>query len=157
MTLAAEFTERDMGMNRIIQELKLIDRSYTMVGFPDGKDKTRDDGKMTNATLAAIHEYGVVSQGIPSRPFMRQSVDGNIEDIQKVSNRLLQGIYAGKYGTRKALGRLGEYFTGVIKQTIDKQRFKPLKPATISRKKSSKILIDTSVMRNSITHKEVIS
>jgi phage gpG-like protein len=58
-------------------------------------------------------------------------------------------------GTEQGLRRAAAYLEGEIKKTITAGRseWKPLKPATIRRKGSSKPLIDTGKLRASITHR----
>lgn len=55
---------------------------------------------------------------------------------------------------RGALAAIGELYTDQIKDKILKGPFKPLSDITIHRKGSSRPLIDTAQMRNSVTHRE---
>ena len=67
-------------------------------------------------------------------------------------NRLLNG----QQGAKKTLSRIGEYWVGRIKFTILRVRFKSNHPATVTKKGSSRPLVDTGQMINSIDHREVM-
>lgn len=56
------------GLAKLQNRLKELTKDKVFVGVPDGGG--RDDGKMTNAQLAYIHENGSPARGIPARPFL---------------------------------------------------------------------------------------
>lgn len=149
MTLATNITDTDKGWKRIKSALLAAQNYGTAVGLPGNVGLAP-----TLAERAATQEYGSRDGKIPSRPFMRQAFDGNTKRIEQHMNNEIAAVIDGKYGPKQALSRVGEFFVGVIKSTIRRGDFKPLKPATILRKGSSRPLIDTGEMRNSITHKE---
>lgn len=69
-------------------------------------------------------------------------------------NRIPQFVERFRQQRRRALATAGAFLEGEIKQTIQRGRpeWAPLKPATVRRKRSSKPLIDTGKLLNSITH-----
>jgi hypothetical protein len=145
-------TEKDLGMDRILKELKLIDGSYTKVGFPGGA---------VGATVimkAAVNEFGTINGKVPSRPFMRQTFEDPTVQAQLGALRatMLNGIYAGTMTVKTALGRIGEFYTGAIKRKITTGNFRALSPRTIAAKGSTRPLIDSGQMRNAVTHIEVV-
>ncbi len=74
-----------------------------------------------------------------------------VKDENKIPD-LLNALQKEK---EEILRKAGAFLEGAIKQTITEGRseWPPLKPETIRRKKSSRPLIDTGKLRNSITHK----
>lgn len=153
----ADFTRVDRGKDRIEEEVARLRRRVALVGFPSNAAAPEDeDGNplpMTMASLALIHEKGSPANNIPARPLMKQTR----ERVQKHFAALLRGIikrvYAGKVTTDKALARLGAKYEGEMKDSFVVETFTPNRPATIRRKGSSRPLIDTGAMRQSIRHK----
>ena len=56
------------------------------------------------------------------------------------------------YNAEELIGLLGEQIVADIKEKIDSNIPPLLSPATIKRKKSTKTLIDTGIMKNSINY-----
>lgn len=116
---------------------------------------------LTVAQLATIHEFGkVIHQPrmrrtivIPERSFLRATVDAYREAIARRQVLLTQGYVLGKFELQGAMELLGMYVVGLVKQRIANGIAPPNRPSTIARKGSSKPLIDTGQLRNSITHK----
>ena len=65
--------------------------------------------------------------------------------------RLAQGMADGKSEPEQALGLLGAQATSDVRQTISEMTDPPLAQATIDRKGSSALLIDTGHMWQSLT------
>ncbi len=122
---------------------------YVKVGFPS--NATESDGTKT-ALVAAVHEFGSPSQGIPERPFVRPSLDKNRAKRSALNKQNLKKVLNGGITIDAALGQLGHMAAGDIQEEIRNGNFAPLKPATIQRKGSSKPLIDTGQMRQSVTY-----
>lgn len=115
---------------------------------------------LTVAQLATIHEFGkVIHQPkmrrtivIPARSFLRDTVDQYREAIARRQVLLTQGYILGKFEIQPAMELLGQYVVGLIKQRIANGIPPANRPSTIARKGSSKPLIDTGQLRNSITY-----
>jgi hypothetical protein len=123
------------------------DHSKINVGIPAGKNE--DDGTPV-ALIAAVHEFGSPEKGIPERPFLRTTIQENREKYVQLNRRNLVAVLNGKMSVEQALGQLGEVAKGDVQAKIASGGFAPLKAATIKRKGSSKPLIDTGQMRQSI-------
>lgn len=116
---------------------------------------------LTVAQLATIHEFGKVIHHpklgrdtvIPERSFLRATVDQYRDAIARRQVLLTQGYVLGKFDLSGAMELLGQYVVGLIKQRIANGIAPPNSPWTIARKGSSKPLIDTGQLRNSITYK----
>lgn len=118
------------------------------VGFPQGKHE--EDGTPV-AMIAAVHEFGSPSQGIPERPFLRVAVQRNRQKYAMLNHTNLVKMLRGQTTVETALGQLGEMAKGDVQTEIRSGDFKPLKAATIKRKGSSRPLIDTGQMVQSIS------
>lgn len=147
--------DKDLGLNRIIRTLnKDLDGVVVKVGV-QAKDKAVRRGKGGSirntdqqlAVIAAIHEFGL--DDMPQRSFLRSAYDENLSMIDKMIQRVANGAVFG-LGTNAALNQLGNVVQGMVQRKIVDGPFVPNSPATIKRKKSSKPLIDTGHLRQSI-------
>lgn len=141
---------RDIDM-RFFDELKRrFDGSNQVVkvGFPEGAHE--DDGTPL-AMIAAVHQHGSPSQGIPERPFMTQSVRKNRMKYVQLNRTSLLNIARGTMSMPRALGLLGEMAKGDMQAEIRNGDFVPLEAQTIKRKGSSRPLIDSGQMAQSTT------
>lgn len=126
-----------------IEELKRLE---VRIGIQQGAGN--EDG-VDLVDIAMFNELGTVH--IPSRPFLRDSVDAHGDEI----NSFLQGTKGNllKGGSAEtALKRIGVFQKGLIQKEIRDGDFEPNSPATIKRKGSDKPLIDTGRMRQSINY-----
>lgn len=149
--------DKDLGLNRIIRTLnKDLDGVVVKVGV-QAKDKAVRRGKGGSirntdqplAFIAAIHEFGL--DNMPQRSFLRSAYDENLPMIDKMIQRVANGAVFG-LGTNAALNQLGNVVQGMVQRKIVDGPFVPNSPATIKRKKSSKPLIDTGHLRQSIRY-----
>ncbi len=96
-----------------------------------------------------FNELGTVH--IPSRPFLRDSVDAHSPEInaflQSMRTQLVKGGSA-----EDVLKKIGVFQKGLIQKEIVNGDFVPNSPETIKRKGSDKPLIDTGRMRQSINY-----
>lgn len=160
-------------MERILKSIGNLPKGYVMVGWPGkgpahkevshelGKDGTikakkgKTDSPMTVAQIAVIHEFGAPAAGIPSRPVMKQTNLKYRASLAPFQAQLLSQIYRGTLTPEQALKQMGVYWEGRLKGMFREGQFTPLKPATIRRKGSSRPLIDSSQLRNSVTSRVV--
>lgn len=151
--------DKDLGLNRIIRTLnKDLDGVVVKVGV-QAKDKAVRRGKGGSirhtdqplAVIAAIHEFGLGD--MPQRSFLRSAYDENLPMIDKMIQRVANVAVFG-LGTNAALNQLGNVVQGMVQRKIVDGPFVPNSPATIKRKKkkSSKPLIDTGHLRQSIRY-----
>lgn len=149
--------DKDLGLNRIIRTLnKDLDGVVVKVGV-QAKDKAVRRGKGGSirntdqplAVIAAIHEFGLGD--MPQRSFLRSAYDENLPMIDKMIQRVANGAVFG-LGTNAALNQLGNVVQAMVQRKIVDGPFTPNSPATIKRKKSSRPLIDTGHLRQSIRY-----
>ncbi len=133
-------------LDRLRQRL-VGDNRVVNVGVPEGK---REEDGTPVAMIAAVHEFGSPSQGIPERPFLRVAVQRNRQKYVRLNRINLVKMLRGQATVDQALGQLGEMAKGDVQTEIRSGVFTPLKEATKKRKGSSRPLIDTGQMVQSI-------
>lgn len=107
--------------------------------------------------LAAIHEFGSPAANIPERSFLRATFDGKKAELQKVTATLAKKIMTGKITISHALDVLGQWGVSAIKRRITEGAGipPPNAPATLKAKDSTRTLVDSSHLLNSITYVKV--
>ena len=116
------------------------------VGIPAEADEPVEDGEEFNlASLAAVLEFG--NERIPSRPFLRQTLQENQEKYTDLFAQLFgQGVDIPQIYEQIALVAQAD-----VQLNIVKGEWVANAESTIKRKGSSKPLIDTGRLRQSIT------
>ena len=139
--------DSDKNWKKIIENFRKLSKTELKVGvFEDAKNK----GKSI-AEYAHTNEFGgTTSNGanIPARSFIRSTYEeknGWKDDIEIVYDEILQGG-----SSELSLSRLGEKITNDIKEKINSNVPPPNSPITIAKKGSSRTLIDTGKMMQSI-------
>lgn len=127
-----------------IEELKKL---QVRIGYQRGlSKKTDEDGKEVDyCDIALFNELGT-SNGIPSRPFLRDSVDSHANEINAAGKACIAEIKKGAKA-EDILKKLGVMQKGLVQQTIVDGDFVPNAPSTVRRKKSDKPLIDSGGLR----------
>lgn len=99
------------------------------------------------AQVARYNEFGTLN--IPMRPFFRNAIQKNIKKWYAT----LQNAINQNATPNKALSIVGEVARADIIQSITDLRTPPNAQSTIKQKKSTNPLIDTGLMRRSVTYK----
>ena len=119
--------------------------------------KERKDIKETNSYIGSVHEFGSIERNIPARSFIRMPLETKLpEEIKKGSESFIE--YAAKGRLEDWYSKLGLKAEKIIDDAFETGGFgqwQELKPETIRRKNSSKILQDTSQLRSSISSEVV--
>lgn len=125
---------------------KLTKASTLSVGFLEGS--TYPDG--TSVPMVALtQEFGSPANNIPPRPFFRDMIAAKSPEWPEAVGDLL---IANDYDASKTLEQTGAAIKGQLQQSIANFNGVPLSEATIVKKGSSKQLIDTGVMINSVDY-----
>lgn len=88
----------------------------------------------------------------PARSFVRSSIDENYNEIVKVIDNQTFKLMMGRTNITKALKLIGAYVQSLIQVRIETGTYTPLSDFTIEKKKSSKPLIDTGRLRQSVAY-----
>ncbi len=117
------------------------------IGFQHG-EAAEDDGTDI-CDIAAWNELG--TEHIPSRPFLRKSVDENEGKINQFLQAEVRSLASGKTA-ETLLNEIGTFQKSLVQEKIMEGSFAPNAESTIRRKGSSKPLIDTGRMRQSVNY-----
>jgi hypothetical protein len=149
----------------IFKETKKLKSMCVKVGVTEDVGAQTVDGGATLAQIASWNELGVlgppVSQHgkgiwfIPPRPFVRGFADGKREQIAKTLEKIGNLVAGGKLKAEMAMARIGEYGQSGVKSYIRNGSFTSNADSTIAKKGSSKPLIDTGTLRNSIRYQVI--
>lgn len=117
------------------------------IGFQHG-EATEDDGTDI-CDIAAWNELG--TENMPSRPFLRKSVDENEDKIRAfihgIKNDFVRGV-----PVEQVLKEIGVFQKDLIQEKITDGDFAPNAASTIRKKGSSRPLIDSGRMRQSVNY-----
>ncbi len=145
MRVTSKVTSTGGGLDALVRRMR--DAGGTvLVGVPAGAES---EGRSL-VQVGAVHEFGSPARGIPERSFLRSTMAEQKTNFVKLNVKNLQRLVRGEVDKARALGELGEYATGQVKRRFVTGPFVPLKDTTIARKGSSKPLIDTGALRQSI-------
>lgn len=142
--------------DKLLKELsKAAEEPHARVGLLDGKggEETRDGG-LTNAQIGGVHEFGSSAAHVPERSFLRRTVyESGREVLLRTAKMVAQRIYANNMPVETGLNILGSVGAAEVKKTITQGEGvpPPNAPATVARKGSSRPLVDTGRMVQSIT------
>lgn len=117
------------------------------IGFQHG-EAAEDDGTDI-CDIVAWNELG--TEHIPSRPFLRKSVDENEGKINQFLQAEVRSLASGKTA-ETLLNEIGTFQKSLVQEKIMEGSFAPNAESTIRRKGSSKPLIDTGRMRQSVNY-----
>ena len=122
---------------------------------------------LTVAEIAAVLEYGTEDGHIPSRPFLRQTFDKQVDEMARLAKAAVLKILDGKMGVAQALGLMGAKLAAEVKKTITAgPEVPPTNAPSTKRAKESKrakgnvadvrTLVDTGRMVGAVTWETVL-
>lgn len=140
-------------MRRRVGELDTRRLQVGVLASRGGNALHDKESGLTMIELAAIHEFGSPAANIPERSFIRRTFEKKDRETVRLLRRLAHAVVTGKMDARKALNLLGAWGASQVKATIAEGPGipPPLAPATIERKGSSRPLVDTGRLLDSIT------
>lgn len=144
----AHFVDVDMGYDRAIAALLEMDGAGVAVGIFAGAGGVGSEV----ANYAAANEYGTQDGRIPERSWMRSTVAENEQAYSEAMAAAAGRAIAGETSVELAFLRVG--MTRVrtdLSEKITSLDSPPNAASTIARKGSSNPLVDTGLMRQSLT------
>ena len=132
---------------RFFRELGELKKLEVRVGFQRGEAQEEDGTDICD--VAAYNELG--TDHIPARPFIRQSVDDNESKIKSFLKAQVKDFGKGK-SAEQMLKEIGIFQKDLMQDKITSGSFAPNADSTIKKKGSSKPLVDTGRMRQSVNY-----
>lgn len=141
LTIDSNLKDAKITRNEVLQ---FLGKKSLEVGFYD--TATYPNGQNV-AQVAFWNEFGTIRS--PARPFFRNAIETNIKKWYASFGDLV----SSGGSDRVVMGKLGEIIRNDIAMSITKFSTPPNAQSTIEQKGSSKPLIDTGLMRRSVTYK----
>ena len=151
--MAGNVKDIDHGWNAIVREFSKAKTPHVKIGVLSSAPKDKKT-KANLASIAGFNEFG--TSDIPPRPFMAQTFDLNVFEVKTFIQNECGKIIDLKQTIPGALGRIGLFYQSKTQQQITEGKFAPNAPFTIKKKGSSKPLIDTGRLRQSISHEVIL-
>lgn len=135
------------GAKKLLARLASLKAQAVYVGLPaESNEAVEGEPQFNLASLAAVLEFGSAEKKIPSRPFLRDTLTKNKEAyVNFFSSQFQQGVELGQIYAQLALIAERD-----VQENIRNGNWVANAPSTIKRKGSSKPLIDTGHLRQSI-------
>lgn len=130
-----------------MKQLHELGKLEVRIGYQYGQAQEEDGTDICD--IAMWNELG--TEHIPSRPFMRDSVDKHLSEINQMMISQKDALLRG-YTAKDILNTVGLFQKDLIQTEIEQGDFVANLPRTIQRKGSEKPLIDTGTMRNSVNY-----
>ena len=119
-------------------------------------DNARDDGGLTNAQIGARHEFGVLSEGLPRRSFLKDPINLKRKELLSKADKIIKANIDKNDGDVKIFELIGIYGESIVQEAFETGGFgtwQSLSQSTIDKKGSSQILIDSSQLRKAVISK----
>lgn len=161
MGLDFGFDRTSSEFKRYMKTIKELNSKVVGVGFtaesgvydgsakPGVKPGEDEIGSVSVADVAAFNEFG--TENMPSRPFMRDTIANNADEISRFKAMLIGQVMKGA-DAQTVLNQLGTKGKGLMQREIRNGSFAANADSTIRKKGSSRPLIDTARMRQSVVY-----
>ena len=144
-------TEHNGGLKGFLERFREIGKPKVYIGVPTSKNGMHEGG-INMATLLALHVLGAPSRGIPQRDPLRPPLIANAQRYSDLLALGLKNALANGTDPKLVYEKIGIVAANDVKDYFITGNFKALSEKTIKAKGSSKPLIDTSELRNSISY-----
>jgi hypothetical protein len=152
LVMAGRVVDKDTGFKKFFARWRKVVASSrrggpnVTVGIQGNEAAAQHEGEITNLVLGTIHEFGAPAAGIPSRSFIRSTIDKNRRKYEKMIRDLGIRTLQGK-ALKQGLFILGETVRADIIRRIQAAEIKQeLKPPT-----EPPALVDTGQLINAIS------
>ncbi|MEX4082592.1 hypothetical protein MY977_01830 [Haemophilus influenzae] len=137
------------GLEKELELINKIGKARVKVGVQADAGVHSESGESL-VDIGICNEYGTAH--IPSRPFIRQTFEDNQQALAQYLGRVVENVAKGDDLVQE-LSKLGQWYQDKQKKILKSYPWTPNAPSTRRRKKSSKPLVDTSQLVNSIRYK----
>ena len=144
-------TEHNGGLKGFLERFREIGKPKVYIRMHTSKNGMHEGG-INMATLLAIHVLGAPSRGIPQRDPLRPPLIANAQRYSDLLALGLKNALANGTDPKLVYEKIGIVATNDVKDYFITGNFKALSEKTIKAKGSSKPLVDTGELRNSISY-----
>lgn len=141
------------GLEQLQENLKT--KLVAKVGiFAD--DNQRDDGGLTNVQVGARHEFGVISEGLPRRSFLKDPIELQRKELLKKAGEIIRANLDQPDGDEKIFELIGAFGESIVQDAFDTGGYgtwQELSDRAINKKGSASILIDSGQLRRAVISK----
>jgi len=143
-------------LQRQLAELKGMEAQVGL--FKDTAGRSADKGRIAdNPSLGFEHEFGNFPNRLPERSFLRMPLFLHLGPTM-LTNGLDWLWMLRNFGARRMLGRLGVMAEEIIQEAFATRgwgAWPELRPATIRRKGSTAILIESAQLRKAVSSRVI--
>lgn len=129
---------------KFFRELEKLERKTVTCGVMD--DAKEANGEYVS-DVAIRNEFGTST--IPARPFMRNAFDNHLPEIMEITQKACQK--SDKFDVDEILSEIGAGIVEIIRDEIENGSFAENAPSTIEKKGFDNPLVDTGVLKDSIS------
>jgi hypothetical protein len=150
--MAAEIKDVDHGYKALVERVFGFQKPVIDVGILE--DGPHGDDDVTVLQVGIFNEFGTANA--PARSFIRAWFDENEGQLRADIAVLMESVIAGKRTKEQILELIGQRAVAQIQARMATNIPPPNRPSTIKRKGkggSTTTLIDTGILRSSITYK----
>ncbi len=155
--MTVRIKDADHGMRALLDRMREASKGagisvgvHAQEGAQEHKAKDGEVAPVTILDIALFNEFGL---GVPERSFIRAWFDSASKENKEALERALKLVLKGGKTLPEALELVGLRFQGQIQKFIAAGVPPANAPATVAQKGSSKPLIDTGQLRDSVTFK----
>jgi hypothetical protein len=147
------------GLKTLHRQIGELESMRAQVGlFRETAGRVSDPGRISdNPSLGAVHEFGDPKHNIPARSFLLMPMVTQLGKLLAAKSASVIYLLRTR-GARRLLGWLGVLGEDVVQESFATRgwgQWPALKIATIKRKKSSAILIESAQMRRAVSSRVV--
>ena len=133
--------------------LKEFREHIIKVGLPESVGGAQhSDSGLTVAQLGAVHEFGVPEKGIPKRSFIREPIINEQKKINNFIKTRFSEVANNSMTSKTALAQIGQLGMDICKKAFRKNDWEANSKKTVELKGSSRPLIDSGQLSQSITY-----
>lgn len=124
-----------------------------------GAKTNRTDGKTTNASIGALHEFGSFSNNLPARSWLKMPLEYKQEQIISKAAQVISNDILKQNGITMIFGKVGAICEAAIFEAFETGGFGQWQSLTVNtvrtKNGNDKILIDTAQLKNSVSSEVV--
>lgn len=108
--------KKDNGANALLRKYRHGVKGVNAGFVGERAEQRHEDSNLTNAELAAVHEFGLGNQS--AKHFVRDSFDENFSKNRREFKKLVQKYFRGRISEKQLNERFGEMLVRQIKAKI---------------------------------------